>query len=63
MERLLELAKEAGLKGSSETALSPNELKFAMALIQECAGIADKNFNSGFAPVGDDIRKHFGVEE
>lgn len=40
MERCLELAKKAGLKGRSETGLSPQEERFAELIIRECAEIA-----------------------
>ena len=36
-ERILELAKQAGLKFPSETAMSPVELKFAELIVRECA--------------------------
>ncbi len=39
-EQILELAKKAGLKFSSETAMSPVELKFAQLIVRECAEIA-----------------------
>lgn len=39
MERLLELAKQAGIKGRDETALSPQELAFAQAIVKECMDI------------------------
>ncbi len=35
-ERFLEIAKQAGLKFPSETALSPIEEKFAALIVQEC---------------------------
>jgi len=36
--------------------------KFAEFIIQECAKVADDNFNKGFCPVGDYVKQHFGVE-
>lgn len=39
--QILELAKQAGLKAQSETALSPQELKFARLLIEECGNFTD----------------------
>jgi hypothetical protein len=36
--------------------------EFAKRIIQECAKVADDNFNKGFCPVGDYIKQHFGVE-
>ena len=55
---LYQKAKEAGI------AIIPNDFskKFAELIIQECAKIADDNFNKGFCPVGDYIKQHFGVE-
>lgn len=37
------------------------ELKtvFAHLIIEECARVADDNFDSGFCPVGDLIKNHF----
>jgi len=54
-ELILELAKQAGLKFPSETAMSPVELKFAELIVRECASLAYDG------PGG--ILEHFGVEE
>lgn len=54
-DRILELAKQAGIKGSSETALSPFELKFAESLIKECSGFTDPNTRKL-------MLKHFGID-
>jgi len=35
-QRILELAKQAGLKFPSETAMSPVELEFAQLIVREC---------------------------
>ena len=59
-ERILQLAKQAGLKFPSETALSPVEIKFAELIVRECADIAADQ--SAIRPEYR-IRKHFGVEE
>lgn len=37
VELVLGLAKEAGIKGQSETDLSPNELHFVQLIVEECA--------------------------
>ena len=37
--------------------------KFAELIIQECAKVADNNFNKGFCPVGDYIKQHFDILE
>ena len=42
-ERILDMAKRAGLKGRDELYLSPAELEFAESLIIDCAGIAYNN--------------------
>ena len=72
-ERILELAKQAGLKFPSEDALSPVELKFALLIVRECARLAiekqtkndllnivSKNPAKDFAYA---LVEHFGVEE
>lgn len=57
--RILELAKQAGVKFPSETDLSPTEKKFAELIVRECATIA----NTAEPYRTDDlILKHFGVE-
>jgi len=59
-ERILELAKQAGLKFPSETAMSPVELKFAELIVRECAEVVYSR--SGHANP-QDLYEHFGVEE
>ena len=55
MDQLLEFAKKAGLKGSSETALSPQEQKFTELLIKECGQFTD--------PVTRKLMfRHFGID-
>ena len=44
-QRMLDMAKQAGLKAPSETHLSPAELAFAESLIIDCAGIAYNNLD------------------
>ena len=62
-ERILELAKQAGLKFPSETAMSPVELKFAELIVRECAEQV-KNLHANKRISGAEIiREHFGVEE
>jgi hypothetical protein len=65
-ERILEIAKQAGIKYSSEKALSPAEIKFAQLIVAECAEFADEH-NSEVEGVtlgvGKAIKQHFGVEE
>ena len=72
-ERIKELAIKSGFKKykNDDGLYSPyiegydidDELEeFAKSIIQECAKVADDNFNKGFCPVGDYIKQHFGVE-
>ncbi len=62
-ERFLELAKQAGLKFPSETALSPMEEKFAELIVRECGNYADwyqENYTD--ADIGKAIKRYFGVK-
>lgn len=63
-ERILELAKEAGLKFSSEVALSPAEKKFAQLIVKECGAVGSKAMYPDSDPdyVGRKIKEHFGVK-
>jgi hypothetical protein len=66
MNRLLEIAKQAGIKGSSEAALSPQELTFAKLIVDECLCLVDDENGMDverFVRMCDDIRQYFGVEE
>lgn len=65
-ERILEIAKQAGLKFPSETDLSPQEEKFAELIVGECAEVLLKWKAEPF-PFDEDlavslIKEHFGVE-
>jgi uncharacterized protein with HEPN domain len=70
-ERILELAKQAGLKFSSETAMSPVELKFAKLIIghaTECVRdvLRDENSDLSYeaaSQVQNRIREYFGLNE
>ncbi len=76
-ERILELAKQAGLKFPSETAMSPVELEFAQLIVQECMNLAiteeekysfsnstpAKYFTAAISDFQGVLAKHFGVEE
>ena len=66
-KRILELAKQAGLKFPSEEALSPVEIKFAELIVRDLIDSMIKRY-------GDDdelpiqeieffVKEHFGVEE
>ena len=44
-QRILDMAKRAGLKSKDELYLSPAELEFAESIIIECAGIAHNNID------------------
>lgn len=62
-ERILELAKRAGLKFPSETDLSPAEKKFAELIVNNCATIADFAHNGGaIISPGEMVKEFFGVE-
>ena len=63
-ERILELAKKAGLKFSSETAMSPEELKFAELIIEDCICVVDGAVHHRLPASSyvDVIREHFAVE-
>jgi len=69
-ERILELAKQAGLKFPSETAMSPVELKFAELIVRECIQAiqiesmnSSDEFEHGLRFAEGAILDHFGVEE
>ena len=71
-ERILQLAKQAGLKFPSEEALSPVEIKFAELIVRECAWIANDpapsvydhdSYKLGRKWASEDVLKHFGVKE
>ena len=71
-ERILELAKQAGIKANSEQAMSPQEQLFAQLIVQDClAQVArvddmledDPAQTAAVAWVASTIADHFGVEE
>ena len=63
-ERILQLAKQAGLKFPSEEALSPVEIKFAELIVKECMKLNSKELSitaiERLLPL---YAEHFGVEE
>ena len=68
MDKLLEFAKQAGLKGQSETALSPQELAFAKLVAGECIYVI-KGDDKPLRPymmdrrdIIDNIKQHFDLE-
>lgn len=68
-ERILEIAKQAGLKFPSEATLSPAEIKFFRLIVSECASIAKsadddtwKRDDKG-TEIAKNIQQHFGVSE
>jgi hypothetical protein len=63
-QRILDIAKTAGLKFTSETALSPVEIKFAELIVQECVmkAIGAKIRGESIDILIDTIKKDFGVE-
>lgn len=62
--RILELAKQAGIKASSETFMSPQENLFAELIVRECADLIDSMEHSSqyFPHVADAIKEHFEIE-
>jgi hypothetical protein len=62
-EKIKELAQQAGIIGQSENSVSPLIEKFAESIIRECAGIAERPHEYIKTQSGQQIRKHFGVEE
>lgn len=61
---ILELAKQAGLKSSSELEISIQEQKFAELLIKECVYTYDKfsNYHPGaFSMAKQNIKKQFNI--
>lgn len=58
-ERILELAKQAGIKANSEQALSPQEQLFAELIVRECVSICEDNDSDCALEIGE----YFGVEE
>ncbi len=63
-QRILELAKQAGIKANSEQAMSPQEQLFAELIVQECSNIAAANVvaDRDALDIYQEIREHFGVE-
>ena len=69
-ERIIELAKTAGLKFPSETALSPSEEKFAELIVRECIArvqlqnrMDETTEQWVYDNLVDDFKEHFGVKE
>lgn len=58
--RILSLAKQAGLKSQSETALSVSEAKFAELIVDEICKIVQLDGEILLPMI---IKEHFGVEE
>ena len=52
-ERILELAKQAGLKFPSEEALSPVEIKFAELIVKECVEVIRKEVSLKYKDGGE----------
>ena len=64
-ERILELAKQAGLKFPSEEALSPVEIKFAELIVEECAKRAEvyAYMSPNFNALAEELRSMIGVAQ
>ena len=65
-ERIRELAEHAELPNPHTPGywtFNNSQLEFfAKLIVQECAKIADNPAPGAFTSIGNDIRKHFGVE-
>ncbi len=64
-EKIKQLAEQAGLLGPSSRVGNAHEAteKFAELIVKECAGIAERPHEYIKTESGNQIRKHFGVEE
>ena len=64
-ERILQLAKQAGLKFPSEEALSPVEIKFAELIVEECAKRAEvyAYMSPNFNALAEELRSMIGVAQ
>jgi hypothetical protein len=64
-ERILQLAKQAGLKFPSEEALSPVEIKFAKLIVEECAKRAEvyAYMSPNFNALAEELRSMIGVAQ
>jgi hypothetical protein len=65
-ERILELAREAGLLVHNPTGVPTKLEKFAELIVQECEQVSLKNSHRDDdmgAIIARQIRQHFGVEE
>ena len=59
-EQILELAKQAGLKFPSETAMSPVELKFAELIIKETMQVVANTVAwNGYLNAAEAVIEHF----
>jgi hypothetical protein len=61
-QKVYELALKTGGSFYPETN-SATLQKFAEAIIEECAQIADSNTSAPYKNYGDKIRSHFGVKD
>jgi hypothetical protein len=59
-ERILELAKLAGIKSTAELSVSAAEQRFAELIIQECCLVIDKHYEPVYD--GQLIKRYFGIE-
>lgn len=63
-QRLVEMARQSGMKGFNEKYLSPAELEFAQRIVTDCAGIVYNNLddNDDAVRVSGLILNAFGVK-
>ena len=69
-ERILQLAKQAGVSAQSETTLHPNQVKFAELIVRECIGILNRRYMGDnnredfeVRRCVEDLKKHFGIKD
>ena len=60
-KQIIELAKQAGIIGQSESGISPPVQQFAELIVRECDLYARRNWEHGTL-LGGDLLQHFGVE-
>ena len=69
-ERILKLAKQAGVSAQSETTLHPNQVKFAELVVRECIGILNRRYmgdnnreDMEVRRCVEDLKKHFVTKD
>ena len=60
-KQIIELAKQAGIIGQSESSISPPVQQFVELIVKECDLYARRNWEHGTL-LGGDLLQHFGVK-